>query len=352
MNLRDFLKNGTPQGFQGKALTCVPSDHDRNDFKYAKLLANVGLIPDSGGPIDYRPNMPPVFNQEKRGSCVSASSAWGPKAFAEINEGDFPSSGLSAAFLHAMCKSVDGNPNEEGTQPRIALKVLQKYGICPEEWMPYWMLTNLPSPQVPPIPTIAMEKAAKFKIDSYAQLAGTMDVSRDNLIPTIRQALLREGPIVVAGLVCSNFVPDENGVIPLPQGQIQGSHQYVFAGHLPEQRHFIMRNTWGRKWGIDGYSYMHEDWLTAHTHIADVGVMYYIFEMWTQTDIVTPKTTSCIEITPDSPCVIVDGAEVMLDQPAFTTAKGRVVLPIRAIAGNMGYLVSWRDGKAILTKPN
>lgn len=50
--------------------------------------------------------------------------------------------------------------------------------------------------------------------------------------------------------------------------------------------------------------------------------------------------------------MVVDGVEVALDQPAFITVSNRAVIPIRAITGNIGYLVNWKNGKIYLTKPN
>jgi hypothetical protein len=168
-------------------------------------------------------------------------------------------------------------------------------------------------------------------------------------VATIRQALLREGPVVVAGLVCSNFIPDENGVVPLPDGYIQGGHQYVFCGHLPEKKLFIMRNTWGKDWGIDGYAYMHEDRLFR---ASDMG--YYTMEIWSQTDLIMPKRAKEIRIRPGFYSMLVDGVEIALDQPAFITNANRTVLPVRAIASNAGYLVSWDNDKSevILTDPS
>jgi hypothetical protein len=298
--------------------------------------------------IDYRPNLPPVFDQGRRGSCVACATAWTPKAFAEINEGDFPASGLSAAFLYSMCKSLDDDPNSEGTFPRIAMQVLQKYGVCPESNMPYSSLTSLAAPKVPSVSVTAKTAAEKFKISTYAQLCDPNDKDRSNLIATMRQALLREGPFVMALLVCNNFIPDADGRLPLPGGFVRGGHMVGIAGDMPSEGAFILRNTWGDDWGQDGYALFPYEWLFHKNDLYG----WIVFEAWTQTDIVVPKAANRIEITPDALSMLVDGVEVALDQPAFISVQNRMLLPLRAVAGNLGYVVTWVGGKAVLTKPS
>lgn len=334
-----------PGKYDGIPLGCIPSPEDKRDYQYQKLLSALQAgeaVPET---IDFRPNLPPAFNQGTRGSCVSAASVWTPKAYQEISQGDFPASGLSAAFLYSMCKKLDDMPNEEGTYPRIAMQVLQKIGVCPEEWMPYWMLSNLPTPQVPEVPNTALERAEKFKIKTYAQICAPADADRSSTLNTMRQALKREGPFLLALLVCENFSPDADGRLPLPEGRVLGGHAVGIVGDLPSEGALIMRNSWGTAWGQDGYALLPYEWLTRRY---DFG--WYVFEAWTATDIVVPKAARTIEVSPGARHIVVDGQKVLIDQPAFLSPAGRLMLPVRGLAGNMGYLVQWDGQKATLTK--
>lgn len=335
-----------PGNYGGRPLSCLPSPEDKRDFKYQNIASSLGMAQTAPEIIDYRQNLPPVFDQGTRGSCVSCAAIWTQKAFQELSQGDFPVSGLSAAFLYAMCKAEDGTPNEDGTYPRVAMKVLQKQGVCPEEWMPYWMLDNLPAPQVPTIPNAAMERAERFKINTYAQLCAPGDKDRSTLLDTMRQALQREGPFVLALLVCDNFKPDATGRLPLPEGRVLGGHAVGIVGDLPSEKAFILRNSWGAEWGQDGYALLPYEWLTRRY---DYG--WYVFEAWTSVDTIIPRAAGTIEITPGDSRIVVDGQAVMLDQPAFLSPAGRLMLPVRAMGGNMGYLVQWTGAKAILTLP-
>jgi len=48
---------------------------------------------------------------------------------------------------------------------------------------------------------------------------------------------------------------------------------------------------------------------------------------------------------------LVYGVSVLLDAPA-EIQNGRLMLPVRAVSGNMGYQVAWDGDKATLSKPN
>jgi hypothetical protein len=337
-----------PKEYMGFRLSCLPSDYDPRDYKYSKLLMAVGAPETPPGPIDYRPNLPGVFDQGQRGTCVAAATVWTVKAFQELNQGDYPAVGLSAAFLYAMCKALDEMPNDEGTTIRAAMQVAQKFGVCSEDIMPYSAVANLPAPVVPAVPDAAKVAAEKFKIQTYAHLCSMSDSDRSLLLSTIRQALKKEGPFVLALLVYENFEPDKSGRLPLPEGHSLGGHAVGIVGDLPDEEALILRNSWGEGWGQNGYALLPYQWITSRD---DSG--WYVFEAWTATDIVVPKPASRLEITPGAKTMFVDDQQVALDQPAVVVAETkRMLLPVRAVAGNMGYIVNWDGTKAVLTKPN
>jgi len=336
-----------PGKIEGLPLSCLPSPEDPRDYKYQHILTALGTTQAAPEAIDYRPNLPPVFNQLQRGSCVACATTWTPKAFQEMSQGDFPASGLSAAFLYAMCKAIDGIPDSEGTYPRVAMQVLQKYGVCPEDALPYSALAGLPAPQVPVIPYKAKEAAERFKISTYAQLCGPTDKDRSSLLSTIRQALAREGPFVLALLVCDNFQPDADGWLPLPAGNVLGGHAVGIVGDFPAMGVLVLRNSWGASWGKDGYAFLPYEWITRRR---DFG--WYVFEAWTSVDHTVPRAAGVIEVNPGSRHIMVDGVPVLIDQPAFLSPAGRLMLPIRAMGGNMGYLIQWTGSKAVLTRPS
>lgn len=50
-------------------------------------------------------------------------------------------------------------------------------------------------------------------------------------------------------------VPDSDGFI-YPTGNLQGGHAICIIGVDPEQKHFVLVNSWGPRWGKAGYCYL------------------------------------------------------------------------------------------------
>ncbi|MDD3364930.1 MAG: C1 family peptidase, partial [Syntrophomonas sp.] len=340
--LRRFLEN-LPKEHNSHPLRYFPSPYDPRDYIYTDLIGAAEDEPAVA--IDYRPNLPPVFDQEQRGSCVACASTWTIKAYEEIKQGDYPTDGLSAAFLYSLCKQNDGMPSEEGTQPKTAMKVLQKYGVCPENIMPYSTLTDLPVPQVPQVSGKALDAGAVFRIETYAQLCSSYDLTRNQVLDAMRQALKREGPFMIALLVYDNFEPDENYFLPLPEGSVRGGHAVGIVGDLPSRGCLILRNSWGSNWGDQGYAYLPYEWINKMSNMG-----WCVLEAWTASDIKPPKQAAHIEITPGMKFMKVDGKRVALNQPVILSKVSNPLLPVKAIAEKMGYKVDWDHHKIVITK--
>ncbi|MGB9661355.1 MAG: stalk domain-containing protein [Moorellaceae bacterium] len=350
--LRKVIED-SPRQIGDIKLPVIPSRWDPRDYRYERLLYTADLQP-LPRKTNYRANLPPIYKQ-KFGTCTAASTCWGMKAFQEISQGDFPAEGLSVAFLYAIEKNLDGMPNQPGSQPRYTFEALQKYGVCPAAIYPDDVLTS--DVNVPMPPVTAIKAAAQYRIQTYAQLASPTDNDLQARVNIIRQAIAREGPIEAAILVVDNFM-DINGpdyIIPEPKGYLLGGHMVCLCDYDDDKQAFLLRNTWGKEWGNEGYAWLPYHWLTLTFDPIGDGQHYvpYFMEAWTATDITVPRAASRIEIIPGADTMLVDGQAVRLDQPAFVTQDtNRLMLPLRAVAGNMGYLVQWDGQKAILTKPN
>jgi len=356
LNLRKTVEE-SPQQYGDFLLPCQPSPPDKRDFLYERVLqarAPETPLPDK---VDYRPNLPPVFNQGSRGSCAACAVAWSDKAFEEISQGDFPANGLSAAYLYAMCKKKDGIPDREGTYLRVAYKVLKDYGVCSEDCLPYSELLSLSAPKVPEVRSFHHEAAEDYVIASYAKLADPTDTpeQRQRAVQLMKEAISREGPIVGALLVCENFfdVKTPDYVIPIPRGRILGGHAVALVGYDDSKHAFILRNSWGTQWGQGGYAYLPYEFVLTHFDPTGGGdVCWYFFESWTSTDAVVPRQAKEIILRPDSVLADVDGREILMDEPARISEKSRMLVPVRFVGGNMGYLVKWEGRQARLIRPN
>jgi len=345
----------SPQQVGKYKLTALPSPWDPRDYQYAILARAKGPI-QMPRKTNYRANMPPVFDQGNLGTCVAASTSWGPKTFQEISQGDYPAQGLSTAYLYSLCKQLDGIPEKPGTYPRIAMKALQKYGVVPEVLMPYHTLTddkNLPAP-----PESLLEQAKQYKIKTYAEVVSPIEQDYSVRINILREAIAKEGPILAALLVYDSFmdVKAPDYIIPYPQGYLRGGHAVCLCDYDDDRQAFRLRNTWGKQWSDEGYAWLPYDWVTRYTDPTGYGhKMPFFMEAWTSVDIVVPRRARNITFKPGRKTAKVDGVEILLDQEPFIVPEtGRMMVPVRAFGNNAGYLVRYNEatGEAQYVTPD
>ena len=68
--------------------------------------------------------------------------------------------------------------------------------------------------------------------------------------------MLNIGPVVVGTYwYLRMFYPDRSGLIRIG-GPIVGGHAYVINGIDTNKKLFRIKNSWGRRWGINGSAYI------------------------------------------------------------------------------------------------
>ncbi len=180
----------------------------------------------------------PVFNQQQLGACVGHSHAL-VHIYNEFKEtGDKPK--LSPRYLYALSKKIDGQPNVQGTQPRITAGIMFNKGCTHEGFC--INNTSLSHPDyINVIETPEMSKdALVYKVGGYA----FPNTDKDS----IKQAIIQNGlvPITISVGGFSN---------PIPRGTI-GLHRVTLYGFDGDR--FLFRNSWGDQWGDAGNGYF--DW--------------------------------------------------------------------------------------------
>ena len=303
----------------------LPSPPDERDWPLSRIAQPVTRP--AAVRLDYL--VPFVMDQKNCGTCVSFSGAQIKNAFAK-RRNKLPEGGLSPLFLYTQCKAEDGIPNSEGTWPRVALKVMQRDGICPEKVLPYSALPQNACLSLPTIQNTYIQAAAEYKIKAYARLYGVDD---------IKQALAA-GKLVMAGiLVTDNFMsPPANNVIGPPDGRIYGLHAIVICGYDDSRKAFRMVNSWGTTWGDKGFA-----WLTyefCEWESLDHAGFFALEEAWAvESEYVAEQK---IEMWIGTPIVHVNGATVMLDV-APHIKDDRAFVPVRFVSEALGRRVEW-DG--------
>lgn len=327
------------------AFGAIKSPPDHRDYIYGQMMP-VGAVPERFLLKEF-----PVRDQGRYGTCVGQAAS-GVKDWQERK--NYRREVLtSPLFVYSECKKLDGIPDQEGTYPRVAFKVLKNAGICKEGTFPYSLMKDK---QPPGTTERAKDEAKEFVIGAYAKV---------QTLAEIKQALMRDGPVMGALMVVSNFIePEPGGFIPMPEGFMMGGHAVVvtgwddnlkhtykrpFMGKTTFQGFLRVRNSWGARWGDNGYCWIPYEFFNGRT---DIGTPYWM-ESWSSVDVVLPpQSAKRIVIVPGQEYALVDGDKVPLDQPAAIDPKtNRTLMPLRFIAENMGWHVHWDGKQVIMTRP-
>jgi len=239
---------------------CIRDKEDGRDYLMKGFLPKVKLPKK----LDLIDKMTPVRNQGDEGTCVAFASVVGMKEYQEkIDYKKFVS--LSPRFLYNECKKIDGFPDEEGTTIRSAMQVLQKIGVCQEEFWPY-------SPHQTDKPKEGTyENAEKFKIIAYARIAD---------LGELKQSLFLKGAVVIGVEVFEGMRKPKNGIIPMP-GRYEeslGLHAICIRGFDDYVRLAPFKNSWDTEWGNKGYGYFPYKYIEK-----------YATDMWSSVDINDPN---------------------------------------------------------------
>jgi len=210
----------------------VPSPKDDRDFQFEYLAGLTEttievVVPET---LDLRDPRIPVRDQGPDGACVGFSCAC-MKTWQETKDtSDIIEDQMSPAFVYNM----RDNRSISGMIPRNALEILRLYGIVYEKDFPY-----VPGNIVIPAGSL-LAKASRFKIDGYAMVRTLIG---------LKQALASSG-------VCILILPVYNFTkqfwIASAGETLKGYHCVSIVGYNTEG--FILQNSWGTKWGNDGYT--------------------------------------------------------------------------------------------------
>lgn len=196
--------------------------------------------------VDLRPNFTPVRDQGEMGAC----SAFALVSILEyvLKRNRQPDIDLSELFVYYNARKESGSAKlDMGSSLYDVIQTLMKDGVCLEHFFPY-SPDNLK--QEPPIE--AYEDAQNRKV------VQAKAVKRD--LHTIQSALSEGYPVAISLKIYNSFNP-RKGFVQMPseaemKGEDSGNHAMVICGYNDEARFFVVRNSWGRKFGDKGYCYI------------------------------------------------------------------------------------------------
>ncbi|MDL2309547.1 C1 family peptidase [Parabacteroides sp. OttesenSCG-928-B22] len=197
--------------------------------------------------VDLREHFSHVKNQGAQGAC----SAFTLSAIYEyiLKKNKALDEDLSEAFLYYNARKNRGNEKtDSGCSYLESIKALTEEGICIETLCPYDENKFDKKPSAD-----AYADAEKRKVKT----AKNVNVDLDD----IKSALEEGYPVAVSVRLYDSFSADNSGFVSRPTEEElkageYGNHAMVICGFSEDKKIFIVRNSWGKSFGDNGYCYM------------------------------------------------------------------------------------------------
>lgn len=240
-----------------------PDVPDQRDHTYSAPLAALARHAPLPTKVDLRRHCPPVYDQGNIGSCTANAIA----AAIEFDRrkqrlADFVPSRLFIYYNERAMERTIGT--DSGAQIRDGIKSIGRKGACPEKDWTYddteadpetgiWPRGAKPSTK----PSAkAYKDARKHKAVNYQRVPRSI---------TQMQGCLADGyPFVFGFSVYESFESARvarSGILNLPALGEPGAgldgapsgHAVLCVGYDSKLHRFIVRNSWGHRWGMKGY---------------------------------------------------------------------------------------------------
>jgi hypothetical protein len=185
------------------------------------------------------------------GNCTANALA-GNLEFLD-NKIDSLYSDVSRLFIYYNERALEGSVDyDSGASLRDGIKTLRKTGYCWEVTWPYLIERFAKKPSLK-----CYVEAKSHCVQSYHRLMGLSDML----------TCLAEGyPFVFGFSVYESFESRKvatTGVVTMPKKdeRLLGGHAVMAAGFDQKKKRFLVRNSWGPKWGLEGYFTMPYEYL-------------------------------------------------------------------------------------------
>jgi len=196
---------------------------------------------------DFREKFPacvsPIINQ------TNCSSSYALAAASAYSERLCMLTGNNVRVSAQSFLSCNDDPDRDqcgGGNVAEVVEFAKKYGFVDEQCFPY--VGELTSPCID-----AVRSCDKYYTQDFC-IAQTAE--------GIKREILKNGPVVAVIPVYRDFLVYKGGVYQVPEGvsRFQGGHALTVIGWGKDkesgQEYWIVENTWGPEWGINGYAHI------------------------------------------------------------------------------------------------
>jgi C1A family cysteine protease len=241
----------------------IPDLPDVRDYLYSPPLKAIQNLPSK---MDLRKNCPPVYNQGKLGSCT-ANALSAAFEFGKIKQKKVTFRPSRLFLYYNERVRINTVNSDSGAYLRDGVKSLNKQGICPEtDWK--YDDDNTPTAKFTQKPPPACYTTAKKnQILSYWRIPVNLN--------SIKGCLSEGFPFVFGFTVYDSFFDPSvksTGIMPMPkipQESVRGGHAVLAVGYDDHKQVVLIRNSWGKDWGIKGYFWMPYAYIATEDYCND-----------------------------------------------------------------------------------
>ena len=184
--------------------------------------------------------MTPVKYQASCGSCWAFSVIGEMEAKYNINFND-PDLDLDLSEQDVVCSYWEGC---KGGFMDYALDYIYSEGVVSEECFPYSATDDNCE---------NADKCEEYYDDRYNIARGITDYDWVEDTEEAHKIALQKGPITVGMEVYDDFYDYTGGVYEHVYGDFNGYHAVVLVGYNDTGEYWIVKNSWSKDWGEDGY---------------------------------------------------------------------------------------------------
>jgi len=220
----------------------LPDLPDHRDHVYAAPVELAAAPPPK---MDLRPECPPVYDQGQLGSCTANAIAAAIQ-FDRLKQRLTPIFTPSRLFIYYNERAIEHTiDSDSGAKIRDGIKSVANQGDCPEPEWPYVIAKFRTKP-----PAQCYRDALKYIVVQYQRVTPMLN--------QLKGCLASGYPFVFGFTVYESFesaAVGRSGHVSLPKAgePAIGGHAVVGVGYDDAKQWFIVRNSWGARWGLKGY---------------------------------------------------------------------------------------------------
>lgn len=233
----------------GRNYGWIPDLPDQRDYKFAHVSGTQQLP----SKVDLHGTCPPVYDQGALGSCTA--NALAAAVDYERKHQKLPFLSPSRLFVYYNERVIEGTvAQDSGATLRDGMKAIAAQGVCPEKMWPYQVDRFAAKPAANCYTAAALHKTLQYG-----------SLSQD--VVSLKSCLAAGFPFVFGFTVYESFESDsvaKTGKVPMPgkTESVLGGHATLAVGYSDASQRFLVRNSWGPAWGINGYFTIPYEYLT------------------------------------------------------------------------------------------